>query len=191
MIGKASSDGRGSLYPAVTMPAHPQLQAQALVLGAEVVDTGHQVHERLQGLWVANQRPAAPHQDRQARAEGGVQALDESGVELGSAVALCQQGLGSFQTALCHVPGNVDHPLSLAALDHLADVNVWPGDQPGASTFAIWQRAAKHRLHGLDIGDKAIHADQQRASQSTSADDLHQAQDQVLVSLFGDHTAQP
>jgi hypothetical protein len=65
------------------MATHPQLQAQALVLGAEVVDTAHQIHEWLQGLRVADQRSTAPYQDGQARAEGGVQPLDESGVELG------------------------------------------------------------------------------------------------------------
>src|SRR4030067_3152580 len=167
MIGKTSGDGWGSLYPAEAMAAHPQLQAQALVLGAEVVDTAHQIHEWLQGVRVADQRSTAPYQDGQARAEGGVQPLDESGVELGSAMAFCQQGLSSYQTALRHAPADVDHPLTLVAFDHLADVNVWPGDQPGTSTLTIRQRAAEHQLHRLDIGDEAIHADQQRASQGT------------------------
>jgi len=48
MIGKTRSDGWGSLYPAEAMAVHPPLQAQALVLGAEDVDTAHQIREWLQ-----------------------------------------------------------------------------------------------------------------------------------------------
>ncbi len=161
MIGKTSGYRRRSLHPTEAMAAHPQLQAQALVLGTEVVDAAHQVHERFQGLRVTDQGSTTPHQDRQASAEGGVQSLDESGIELGSAVAFCQQGLGSFQTASSHAPGDIDHPLTLVAFDHLADVNVRPGDQPGTSTFAARQRRTKHLLNGLYIGDEAIYADQQ------------------------------
>lgn len=47
MIGKTCSDGWGPLYPAEAIAAHGQLQAQALVLGAEVVDTAQQIHEWL------------------------------------------------------------------------------------------------------------------------------------------------
>ena len=56
-------------------------------LGAEVVDASHQVHERFQGLRVADQCSTASHQDGQASAEGGVQAFDEGSVDLGSAAA--------------------------------------------------------------------------------------------------------
>jgi hypothetical protein len=71
------------------MAAHPQLQAQAHVWGAEVVHATHQVDEWLQRLRVTDQGSTAPHQDCQTRAESGIQSLDETGVQLGSAVAFC------------------------------------------------------------------------------------------------------
>lgn len=59
---------------------------------------------------VADQRSTAPYQDCQARAEGGVQPLDESGVELGSALAFFQQPLSSFRTAMRYQGHYDDHP---------------------------------------------------------------------------------
>lgn len=100
------------------MAAHPQLQAQALVRGAEVVDAAHQIHERFQGLRIADQGTTAPHQNCQARAEGSVQPLDEGGVELGPAVAALEQSDCFFEVALRYSASDVDYPLALISLDH-------------------------------------------------------------------------
>ena len=192
MIGKASRHGRGALYPAVAMTAHPQLLAQALMLGTEVVDAAHQVHQRLQGLRIAQQGSAAAHQDSKARTEGGVEPLDESGIEPGSAVALDQQRLSNLQATLRHTPGHADHALALITLDHLTDVNIRSGDQPGSPAFTTsGQRTAKNLLDGLHIGNETSHTDQQRAGQGTGTNDLHQIQGQLLISPLGNHTAQP
>ena len=142
MISKTSGDGRRPSDPLVA--TDDSREAQAFVLGAEVVHATNQVHKWFQGFRVADQSSTAPHQDRQAGAEGSVQSLDESGIELGSAMALGQQSLGRCETSSPHTPGDVDHAFALVALDHLADVNVWPGDQPGTPAFAIREWAAKH-----------------------------------------------
>ena len=163
MIGKTRSNGRGSLYPAKAMTAHPQLQAQALVLGTEVVDAAHQEHERFQGFRIANQGSTAPNQNCQARAEGSIQPLDEGSVELGSTVAALKQSDRLFEAALRHTSGDIYDTLALITFDYLTDVNVRPGDQPGTPAFAARQRRAKHQLNSLDIGDEPIYADQQRS----------------------------
>jgi len=137
MIGKISGYGRCTGNPLVT--ADDARQPQALVFDAEVVHATHQVHERFQGFRVTDQSSTAPYQDCQSRAEGGVQSLDEGGVEIGSSMALGQQSLGRFEATLRHPPGDVDYALALVTLDHLSNVNVWPGDQPGTAAFATWQ----------------------------------------------------
>ena len=124
------------MHPTEAMIADPQLQAQALVLGAEVVDAAHQIHEWPQGLRVADQGSTAPHQDRQARAEGSVQPLDEGGVELCSAVASLQQSQSCFEAAPGHAPDDTDQAFAFVALDHPTDVDVWSGDQPRTAAFS-------------------------------------------------------
>src|SRR3972149_10400589 len=111
MIGKTSSYRWCAGNP--LMASDDPGQPQALMLGAEVVHATHQIHKWFQGFWVTDQGSTAPHQDRQAGAEGGIQALDESGVELGSAMALGQQKLGCFETTPRHSPSDVDYPLAL------------------------------------------------------------------------------
>lgn len=173
MIGKTRRDGWGTLYPAIAMTAHPQLQAQALVLGTEVVGAAHQEHERFQGFRVANQGSTAPNQNCQARAEGSIQPLDEGGIELGPTVAALEQSDCLFEATLSHTSGDIYDTLALITFDYLTEVNVWSGDQPGTPAFAARQRRAEHPLNCLDIGDEAIYADQQRSGQGTLANDLH------------------
>lgn len=58
MIGKTSSDGRCPGDP--LMFSGDSWDAQALVLGTEVVNTAHQAHDRLRGLRIVDQRWTMP-----------------------------------------------------------------------------------------------------------------------------------
>src|SRR5262249_14383035 len=116
MIGPSGGHGRRPLEPLL---APPLPEAQAFMLGAEVVHTADQVHPFLQRPLLTDQRPAAPHQRRQAGAERRVEPLDVRRVDLPARLRLAQLLLDLFLAAPDHA---AEDPLEQAAavpLDHL------------------------------------------------------------------------
>lgn len=110
MIGKTRSDGWGSLYPAEAMAVHPLLQAQALVLGAEDVDTAHQIREWLQdcGLRISARlrRTRTARQERKVAFSRSMKAV----LSLVLPWLFFQQPLSSFRTAMRYQGHYDDHP---------------------------------------------------------------------------------
>jgi hypothetical protein len=62
MVGQASSHGRGSAYPAMSGMGEAELEDEAVVVRAEVVDTAQQEHTLVQGLRQASEGTSTPGQ---------------------------------------------------------------------------------------------------------------------------------
>src|SRR6476660_6035318 len=80
MIGQAGRQGRGALDPAMAIGADREFPAQTVMVSAEVVDTTHHIHAGSQGRGTPGQGARAAPQGAQPLPKGGVEALDEGGV---------------------------------------------------------------------------------------------------------------
>ena len=93
MIGDARRNSGRPAKPAPSVVGQTEQHAQALVIGIEVVDRARQIHRVVPGGCLLDERTTATNQGRDARAKGGIQALDESGVDRTTALGDLQQSV--------------------------------------------------------------------------------------------------
>mgnify|MGYP000520318558 CR=1 FL=1 len=125
MVSQAGGDGRGALRPVNAVIGKPDRKAEAVMRGAEIVNTTDQKHARLQGVDLASQSASSANQASQTLAEGCVEPLDESGVDGAGHLAYDNQALDQFRAALNDAPLDRQYALN-ASLDHLHNSDFLP-----------------------------------------------------------------
>jgi len=156
----------------------------------EVVQAADDIHAGFQGFGFAHQGAGFASQAIETLAKGGVEPFDESGIDRTVSLGLVDQALYHLLSALNDAPGNVQLTVP-TLLDDLGDGNIRPGNQPGASLFAVPERhsRAKRVAKGGDVADQAIHCQKQGTAQGHALDLVGQSLNQVQVSVDTDHTA--
>ena len=81
MIAQTSRHDRRTVSPAIGSFSQPELKAQTMMIGAEVVDGSDQIHARLKGRLLARQMAGAARQAAHALTKSGVEALNASRVD--------------------------------------------------------------------------------------------------------------
>jgi hypothetical protein len=79
---------------------NPEANAQTMMMSAEVVDGADQKHAMGQGFGLASECPTASNQASQALTEGGIEPLDERGIDLPSLLTAFDELLDQLSTAL-------------------------------------------------------------------------------------------
>lgn len=191
MIGQATSHRRRPCQPLVA--TDQPWQAQALVLGAEIIDATNQVHTRLQGLALPGQRARASGQAVQTTAKGPVDPLDEGRVDVPLALRLLDQLRDRGFCSLINLPAHAHDTIAFVLFEHLRDQNVGPFDEATSSCLLAWLFLAKDLLDDGWITRQAIAAKQQRPAQGRGAafDAPDQLFDQGAVALRADFPTQP
>jgi len=186
MICNATGHRRCSFKPLVA--TGQSRQPQALMLRAEVVDTTHKVHSRLQGLTLPGQRSRAPGQTVKTTAKGPVDALNKGGVDIAFALRLFDHLCDGLLRPLIDLPPHADDPIVLILLDHLRDQNVAPFDHPTSSRFISRLFLAEDFPDRLRITRQAINAEENRPAERRGAsfDARDQTLDQFAVSMEAD-----
>jgi len=161
------------------------------MLGAEVVDRTIQIHRTVQRRRLACQSSTPPNQCCNTRAKGGVQPFDVSSVNGTSALCSLQQGLHLVHGALDQTPLMGDNSFASILPDDLGHRDAIPRSQTRTPDLTRADGLSKDRVDGLGVRLAAIHAEQQRTTQGTSADFLHQRRDQACVATGAEHATQP
>ena len=90
MVCDARRHGWGARQP--LMATNDPREAQALMMGTEVVHRAQQIHAVIQGGRLACQGTPFAHQGRQASPEGGVESFNVGGIDAASPLRLLKQG---------------------------------------------------------------------------------------------------
>jgi hypothetical protein len=192
MIRQTGGQSWGALNPTVARSPNGELETQAMVRVAEIVQAADDVHPGFQGFSFANQSAGFADQAVEPLTESGIEALDESGVDHTLALGCADQALHHLLSALDNASGDVQLTVD-TLFDNLNNGDIRPRNQPGASPFAMpagyccTKRAAK----GGDIAGQTIYCQKQRPTQSYAFDLVSQALDQFQVAVSADYSAQP
>lgn len=189
MISQTRGNGRGALNPAMSETADRQLEAQAVMRMAEVVQAADHIHTCFQGLGFASQGASAADQAAEALAEGGIEAFDESGIDRSLTLGFVDEGLDHGWAALHDPPGDMQLSCN-SLLDHLHDGDIGPGNQPGSSqtSCAVWPGSPKGFAKGSHVAGQTIHGQQHGTAESHIADLVGQDLDQRQIPVRADRT---
>jgi hypothetical protein len=161
------------------------------MIGTKVVDTTQDIHASLQGLRLLNQRSGSPSQSSQSLPKGGIEPLNESGVNTALALTGLDQSFNQVSTALNN-PSLNGQAASGSLFDHLDDGDVRPRTQVAATRLTQPRHfSAKSALKSFDIAGQAIHSQQQWPTQGDDANLVSQRLDQAFVTVGADDPAQP
>jgi hypothetical protein len=157
MIGQTGGQCRSTLNPTMAETANRQLEAQAMMRMTEIVQTANDIHASFQGLNFASQGTSSPGKAIETLTKGGVEALDEGGIDLPSALCFLDDGLDHRFTALHNAPRNVQLPID-TLFDNLHNGDVRPGNQLRASQFSLAARQScpKSFAEGRDVACQTI-----------------------------------
>jgi hypothetical protein len=157
--------------------------AQALMIGTEIVNTAQDIHAGLQSFRLASQGSSATGQAGQAFPKSGIKPLDESGVDAALPLAGLDEGRDVLGTAVDNAPLNGQ--LAPAALfEHLNQVQFWPRPQFGSSPLTLAGQLGA-------ITGQAINRYQHRPTQRYRSHTGHQGLYQSFVPTITNLTPQP
>lgn len=100
MVSEAGRSDGCARYPAVGTRADGELDAQAMVVIAEVIEAADDVHSGAEGLTLVGQTTYATVQPDEALANGGIEPFDMGGVAYASLLRVAQQRIDGLLRAL-------------------------------------------------------------------------------------------
>lgn len=158
----------------------------------EVVETAHEVHARQQCFGTVNQGARPAHQIVHALTEGSVEPFDKSGIDDALALSGFDQAFHPGGVTLGKAPFNGQNACE-PLLNDLDNGNVRPGHHLASTDFACPVRkfATKGLAKSRHLTGQTIDRQQQRPTPGYGPDFVHQGLDQIQISLWADHAAQP
>ncbi len=175
------------------MASDQSWQSEAFGLCAEVVDSPHQVHPRLQGFTLSGERSRASGQAVKTTAKGSVDSLNEGGVDVAFALCFFDHRCDCLLCSLIDLAPHTDDSIVLFLLDHLPNQQVGPFDQVTTPCFLAWLFLAEDFQNRLRIAHQAIDTEENRPARRRGAafDPTDEILNQLAVSRCTDFSAQP
>jgi len=190
VVSQGSGDSGGALNPMNTTLGNPKANAQAVVKGTEVVDVADQKHAIPQGFGLASEGAPSSNQASQSLAEGGIEPLNESGIDPASLLAGFDQLFNQLSTALSDTTLNGEaaiHP----SFDDLNNSDFLPDVQARTSSLVTFVGATQCLPERLEIGSKTIYCHQDGTTQGLLPNLSRQRPHQRFIAADTHYTAQP